>query len=62
MLTPSDDGSQRKEVEEETITAAAASTTAFKRGTRTTGAGASKRHNPSIFSSSTKGAKSETSY
>jgi hypothetical protein len=62
VLTPSDDGSQRKEVEEETITAAAASTTAFKRGTRTTGAGASKRHNPSIFSSSTKGAKSETSY
>jgi hypothetical protein len=48
VLTPDDDSSQRKEVDEETITS---STTAFKRGTRTTGAGASKRHNPSIFSS-----------
>ena len=52
VLKPEEDDNSQPE---ETIT------TAFKRGTRTTGAGASRRRNPSIFSSSTK-AKSEPSH
>eukprot|EP00984_Skeletonema_dohrnii_P027700 scaffold17338_cov88-Skeletonema_dohrnii-CCMP3373.AAC.1 len=56
VLTPND--SQPAKEAEETN---APSPTAFKRGTRTTGAGASKRRNPSIFSSSTK-SNSEPSY
>jgi len=57
VLTPND--SQPATEAEETTNVP--SPTAFKRGTRTTGAGASKRRNPSIFSSSTK-SNSEPSY
>lgn len=49
MLTPEDDGEEIRPTKP-----------AFKRGTRTTGAGASKRRNPSIFSSTT--SKSEPPY
>lgn len=55
VLTPDDNSQAKNAVEETTQTKSA-----FKRGTRTTGAGASKRHNPSIFSSTK--SKSEQSY